>query len=98
MSEPYTPDTDRVRTEYVRALRDTFVASAGQLEAEFDRWLAARDTAVAVKTLEDAAQHLHAAGLREKRLNRQRAYGRGVQDAARTVRSYAAMLRLGRTL
>ncbi|MGG7450576.1 hypothetical protein ACQ3HE_06765 [Plantibacter auratus] len=59
-------------------------------------WLARHDAKVAAKALESAAQRLHLAGMREKRLNRKRAYGRGVQDAARTVRSYAAMERLGR--
>lgn len=37
--EPYTPNTDQVRAAYVRAMRNAFIASAGEHEQEFDRWL-----------------------------------------------------------
>lgn len=36
---PYTPDTPAVKAAYTRAMRDTFVASASEHDAEFDRWL-----------------------------------------------------------
>lgn len=35
----YTPTTEHVRDAYVRAMRNAFIASAGEHEAEFDRWL-----------------------------------------------------------
>lgn len=35
----YTPTTTQVRDAYVRAMRNAFIASAGEHEAEFDRWL-----------------------------------------------------------
>lgn len=36
----FTPTTVQVRDAYVRQLRNAFVASTGEHEAEFDRWLA----------------------------------------------------------
>lgn len=36
----YTPTTDQVRSAYTRAMRNAFIASAGEHDAEFDRWLA----------------------------------------------------------
>jgi rubrerythrin len=38
MSE-YTPTTEQVRDAYVRAMRNAFIASAGEHRDEFDRWL-----------------------------------------------------------
>lgn len=35
----YTPTTGRVRDAYTRALRQAFIASSGEHNAEFDRWL-----------------------------------------------------------
>lgn len=35
----WTPTTTHVRDAYVRQMRDAFVASTGEHEAEFDRWL-----------------------------------------------------------
>lgn len=35
----YTPTTEQVRKGYAMNMRDTFVASTGELEAEFDRWM-----------------------------------------------------------
>ena len=35
----YVPNTEHVRDAYVRAMRNAFIASAGEHEAEFDRWL-----------------------------------------------------------
>lgn len=37
--EGYTPTTDTVRDAYTRAMRNAFIASAGEHDAEFDRWL-----------------------------------------------------------
>lgn len=37
--KPYTPSTEQVRAAYVRAMRNAFIASAGEHEIEFDRWL-----------------------------------------------------------
>lgn len=39
----YTPTTEQVRNAYVRGMRDTFIASAGEHREEFDRWVAAHD-------------------------------------------------------
>lgn len=39
----YTPTTEQVRDAYVRGMRDTFIASAGEHREEFDRWVQARD-------------------------------------------------------
>lgn len=35
----YTPTTSTVRDAYTRALRNAFIASKGEHNAEFDRWL-----------------------------------------------------------
>jgi hypothetical protein len=35
----FTPTTEQVRDAYVRALRNAFIASAGEHEAEFKAWL-----------------------------------------------------------
>jgi len=39
MSDDYTPTTDQVCAAYVRAMRNAFIASAGEHEEEFYRWL-----------------------------------------------------------
>jgi hypothetical protein len=39
-SEPFTPTTAQVRDAYVRAMRNAFIASAGEHGQEFDRWYA----------------------------------------------------------
>ena len=39
MSDGYTPTTDQVCAAYVRAMRNAFIASAGEHEEEFYRWL-----------------------------------------------------------
>jgi hypothetical protein len=36
----WTPNTEQVRDAYVRAMRNAFIASAGEHRQEFDRWLA----------------------------------------------------------
>ena len=38
---PYVPTTQVVRDAYVRGMRNAFIASASEHEAEFDRWLKA---------------------------------------------------------
>lgn len=35
----FTPTTEQVRDAYVRAMRNAFIASAGEHREEFDRWL-----------------------------------------------------------
>lgn len=35
----FTPSTEQVRDAYVRAMRNAFIASAGEHRDEFDRWL-----------------------------------------------------------
>lgn len=42
----FTPTTAQVRDAYVRAMRNAFIASAGEHREEFDRWLA-EDRAIA---------------------------------------------------
>ena len=39
MSDDYAPTTDQVCAAYVRAMRNAFIASAGEHEEEFYRWL-----------------------------------------------------------
>lgn len=34
----YTPTTEQIKYAYVQFTRNAFVASTGELEAEFDRW------------------------------------------------------------
>lgn len=46
MSSDFTPTTDQVRDAYVRAMRDTFIASAGEHQEEFERWAQAHDDEV----------------------------------------------------
>lgn len=45
----FTPSTAQVRDTYVRAMRNAFIASAGEHREEFDRWIADHDRAVAEK-------------------------------------------------
>jgi hypothetical protein len=40
MTMAHTPTTEQVREAYVRQLRNAFVASTAEHQAEFDRWLA----------------------------------------------------------
>lgn len=42
----YTPTTEQVRNAYVRGMRDTFIASAGEHYEEFNRWMQAHDDEV----------------------------------------------------
>jgi len=42
----YTPTTEQVRDAYVRVMRDTFIASAGEHREEFDRWMQAHEDEV----------------------------------------------------
>jgi len=43
MSHEYTPALDEVKRIYVRAVRQAFIASSGEHEAEFDRFIAKHD-------------------------------------------------------
>lgn len=45
-TQTWTPDTSRVGLAYVRHMGRAFVASTGEHEAEFDRWLAEHDAQV----------------------------------------------------
>ena len=40
MTDEYTPTTEQVKRIYVRTARQAFIASTGEHEAEFTRWLA----------------------------------------------------------
>lgn len=57
MSE-YTPTTEQVREAYVRAMRNAFIASAGEHREEFSRWLAEVERAAAVDAIENLTVHV----------------------------------------
>ena len=59
MADEYTPTTDEVRERFIDGFPfDTWAVSRDQCGREFDRWLTARDRAVAAGALREAADHV----------------------------------------
>jgi hypothetical protein len=56
VADEYTPTTEQVARAYTVGMRQAFIASAGEHDAEFTRWLAAHDREVAAKALREAAE------------------------------------------
>ena len=51
----FTPTTEQASRAYVTGMRQAFIASAGEHEEEFARFLAARDASVRAAALDEAA-------------------------------------------
>lgn len=62
MSTNFTPTTEYVKNVYVGAVRNSFIASTPEIEAEFDAWLAEHDREAYVrgyrKGYDDEYNHL----------------------------------------
>ena len=73
MSDGYTPTTDQVCAAYVRAMRNAFIASAGEHEEEFHRGLD--------EVLDEARAAAWEAGWAKGALSEKTSFGRTVSYA-----------------
>jgi rubrerythrin len=82
MTEKYTPTPKQAQDAYVRAMRDSFIASEGEHKEEFDRMLAG----VRADTLDEAAEKLEDGKWPENFLP-------GAAGASRELRERADLIR-----